>query len=74
VLASMTPNCSHRKEEGGPGGKLSRTFVVPDDVENIDEQEHEGLSEVKIKDPSVQKLVFSRKIGSGLSILTSVRN
>jgi hypothetical protein len=44
VVASMMPNSSQRKAEGGPGGRQSPTFVVPDDVEKIAEQEHKEVS------------------------------
>jgi hypothetical protein len=65
VVASKTPKSSQRKEEGGPGGRQSPTFVVPDEVEKIAEHEHEGVSEVGIRDPSVQQVMFYRKIGFG---------
>jgi hypothetical protein len=35
VVASKMPKSSQQKEEGGPGGRQSPTFVVPDDVEKI---------------------------------------
>jgi hypothetical protein len=74
MIVSMTPKCLQRKEEGGPGGKQSPTFVVSHDVEKAAKLEHGRVCEVGIGDPSVQQLIFCRKIGCGLSILTFVRN
>jgi hypothetical protein len=74
VVASKAPKSSQRKKEGGPGGRQGHTFVVTDDVETIAKHEHEGVSEVGIRDPSVQQVMFCRKRGTGQSILTFVRN
>jgi hypothetical protein len=58
VVVSMMPKSSQRKYEGGPRERQSPTFVVPDDVEKIAEQEHAGVSEVGIRDPSVRQVMF----------------
>jgi hypothetical protein len=74
VVVSKTPKSLQRKKEEGPGERQSLTFVVPDDVEKIAEQEHERDCEVGIRDPSVQHVRFCRMIGSGPSILTFFRS
>jgi hypothetical protein len=50
VVASKTLKSLQQKEEGGPGERLSPTFVVPDDVGKIAEHEHEGVCKVEIRD------------------------